>query len=73
MRDTTWNDVEFYDLQSDPGEMDNVADDRTGNAPLMTAMNGKLEALIKAEIGKDDGRELPDVAGINWGVDNVDL
>jgi arylsulfatase A-like enzyme len=68
-----WNDVELYDLQSDPSEMNNLANDRTGNAPMLTAMNGKLEAVIKAEMGKDDGRELPDVAGIDWGVDRVDL
>ena len=68
-----WNDVELYDLQSDPGEMANLANDRTGNAAVLTAMNRKLEDAIKAEIGKDDGRELPDIAGIDWGVDRVDL
>jgi len=68
-----WNDVELYDLQGDPGETNNLAVDRTANAALLTTMNGKLEAVIKAEIGKDDGRELPDVAGITWGVDKVDL
>ena len=36
-------------------------------------MNGKLEAAIKQEIGKDDGRELPDVKGITWGLDRIDL
>jgi arylsulfatase len=68
-----WNDVELYDLQGDPGEINNLAGDRAANAALLTTMNGKLEAVIKAEIGKDDGRELPDVAGITWGVDKVDL
>jgi arylsulfatase len=68
-----WNDVELYDLDNDPGEMINLAIDRTKNAELLTTMNGKLEALIKSEIGKDDGRELPDIAGITWGVDKVDL
>jgi arylsulfatase len=68
-----WNDVELYDLQSDPGETSNLAIDRHANAALLATMNGKLEAVIKAEIGKDDGRELPDVAGITWGVDRVDL
>jgi len=68
-----WNDVELYDLQSDPGEMSNLASDRAGNAALLTTMNGKLEAVIKAEIGKDDGRELPEIAGITWGLDKVDL
>ena len=32
-------------------------------------MNGKLEGAIKAEIGKDDGRELPDVADFAWDID----
>ncbi len=68
-----WNDVELYDLQRDPDETNNLANDRPGNAELLMAMNGKLETLIRAEIGKDDGRELPDVAGITWGVDKVDL
>ena len=68
-----WNDVELYDLENDPGEMLNLATDRTRNADLLTTMNGKLEALIEREIGKDDGRELPDIAGITWGVDKVDL
>jgi arylsulfatase len=53
--------------------MANLAIDRAKNADLLVTMNGKLEALIKAEIGKDDGRELPDIAGITWGVDRVDL
>ncbi len=68
-----WNDVELYDLAQDPGEMKNLATDRVTNGALLQTMNGKLEAVIKAEIGKDDGRELPDIAGITWGLDKVDL
>ena len=68
-----WNDVELYDLQADPGEVSNLAIDRTGNAALLKTMNGKLEAVIKAEIGKDDGRELPNIDGITWGLDRIDL
>jgi arylsulfatase A-like enzyme len=68
-----WNDVELYDLQGDPGEVNNLANDRVKNAELLTTMNGKLEAVIKAEIGKDDGRELPEIPKITWGVDKVDL
>lgn len=68
-----WNDVELYDLASDPGEMTNLAQDRGANAQLITTMNGKLEAVITSEIGKDDGHELPDIAGITWGLDKVDL
>lgn len=68
-----WNDVELYDLEKDPGEMNNLAMDRQANAALLMTMNGKLEALIKAEIGKDDGREMPDIPNITWGLDKVDL
>ena len=36
-------------------------------------MSAKLEALIKAEIGVDDGREMPDVGKITWTIDRADL
>jgi hypothetical protein len=53
--------------------MNNLASDRRANAELITTMNDKLEAIIKSEIGKDDGHELPDIAGITWGLDKIDL
>jgi hypothetical protein len=68
-----WNDVELFDLSRDPGEVNNLAVDRTANAQAIMALNSKLEAAIKAEIGKDDGRELPNIPGIDWGVDKIDL
>lgn len=68
-----WNDVELYDLANDPGEINNLAIDRTKNAALLMTMNGKLEALIKDEIGVDDGREMPDFPKITWGIDTIDL
>lgn len=68
-----WNDVELFDLASDPSEMTNLASDRKGNAELISAMNVKLEAVIKAEIGVDDGREMPRVEGIEWNIDRLDL
>jgi arylsulfatase len=68
-----WNDVELYDLQGDQGEVNNLANDPARNAETLTMMNGKLEAVIKAEIGKDDGRELPDIPKVTWGLDKVDL
>ena len=68
-----WNDVELYDLVKDPGEVDNLASDRQANADLIMTMNGTLEAVIKAEIGKDDGREMPEIPKISWGIDKVDL
>ena len=36
-------------------------------------MSGKLESLIRAEIGTDDGREMPDVASVTWTIDRPDL
>ena len=50
------NDVALYDLQMDPEEMDNLANpDHPGyNRDLLDAMNAKLNALIKAEIGVDE-------------------
>ena len=68
-----WNDVELFDITKDPGEMNNLAMDRAANGELLATMNGKLEAVIKAEIGKDDGRELPEISGVTWGLDKVDL
>src|SRR5262245_23431978 len=67
------NDVELVDLQQDPAEKVNLAADPTKNAETVAAMSGKLEALIKAEIGTDDGREMPEVANISWAIDRADL
>ena len=67
------NDVELFDLQTDPAETVNLGKDREKNAELIATMSGKLEALIKAEIGQDDGREMPEVGKITWTVDRADL
>lgn len=68
-----WNDVELFDLATDPAEMKNLAAQKGQNAELVMAMSHKLEALIKAEIGVDDGREMPAVEGIDWAIDHMDL
>ena len=66
-----WNDVELYDLNTDPEEMVNLGADSTKNRDLILTMSAKLEALIKAEIGIDDGRELPNIPLVNWAIDRV--
>ncbi len=66
-----WNDVELFDLKADPEEMINLAADRTANRDLIVAMNAKLNSAIKAEIGVDDGHELPSIPLINWAIDKV--
>jgi arylsulfatase A-like enzyme len=55
----THNDVELYDLQSDPEEANNLAPDRARYGDLLLAMNAKLNARIDEEVGVDDGRFLP--------------
>ncbi len=66
------NDVELYDLQADPRETTNLALDPVKNKDLLLAMNAKLERLIQAEIGKDNGRHLPELPGINWALERMD-
>jgi len=46
--------------------MNNLAADKTQNGDLVRTMSERLEAVIKAEIGVADGREMPDVKGIAW-------
>ena len=67
------NDVELFDLQSDPNETTNLAGDRQKNGQLIATMSGKLEAVVKAEIGNDDGREMPDVGKVTWTIERADL
>jgi arylsulfatase len=66
-----WNDVELYDLEKDPEEMVNLGADKSSNPELVLAMSAKLEAVIKAEIGVDDGRELPNIPLVKWSVDKI--
>jgi arylsulfatase len=68
-----WNDVELFDLATDPPELRNLALDRAANGALIEAMRAKLERAIAAEIGVDDGREMPDIPRIEWTIDRVDL
>ena len=65
------NDIELFDLQSDPAEMNNLAVDRVKNAELIATMSGKLEAVIKDEIGVDDGHELPNIPTVTWTIDRI--
>src|SRR5262245_6747786 len=67
------NDVELFDLQTDPQEAVSLAADREKNGELITAMSAKLEAAIKAEIGVDDGREMPEISRVTWYMDTADL
>ncbi len=61
------NDLELYDLRDDPDESNNLAASFDANRDLIARMNAKLNALIAAEIGVDDGSFLPFKDFIDWG------
>jgi len=62
------NDVELFDLQSDPDEMTNLAANGPRYRELVLAMNEKLTRLIEAEVGEDRGQMLPGGIDAGWEV-----
>jgi arylsulfatase len=60
------NDVELFDLQADPHQLNNLALDREKNADLLMAMNAKLNRLIDEEVGEDVGQMLPGGVDGGW-------
>jgi arylsulfatase A-like enzyme len=60
------NDVELFDHQNDPNEVENLAMDREKNADLIMAMNAKLNRLIDEEVGEDVGQMLPGGVDGGW-------
>jgi arylsulfatase len=67
------NDVELYDLEKDPYEMNNLALDKKKNVELILAMNDKMNKLIDKEVGSDKGEGLPDIKNVNWAFDRFDI
>jgi arylsulfatase A-like enzyme len=63
------NDVELFDLEIDPDEIENLALDRQKNADLLLAMNEKLNQAIESEVGEDQGQMLPGGDDANWSLD----
>ena len=60
------NDVELFDLKSDPLEMNNLAIDRKKYGDLILTMNNKLNLLIELEVGDDLCQMLPGGDDAAW-------
>ncbi len=66
-----YNDVELFDLESDPDEMQNLAEDAKANGDLLLTMNQELTANIASEVGNDEGEFLPENKA-GWAITHFD-
>ena len=64
-----FNDVELFDLEADPHEMQNLAQEQRANGDLLLEMNDNLNALIEDEVGEDFGQMLPGDDPVRWRLD----
>ena len=60
------NDIELFDLKTDLMEASNLATDRKKYGEILEMMNNKLNLLIAAEVGEDEGQMLPVIKGTDW-------
>jgi arylsulfatase len=65
------NDVELFDLQADPEEMQNLALEPKKHGELLLAMNDTMNRLLTAEVGVDDGGFLPG-EDVDWAATTFD-
>ncbi len=70
---TEVNDLELFDLETDPTEVVNLAADLEKNRDLVLAMNAKLNAIIAEEIGAEDGSFLGLGVDTDYAFDKVDV
>ena len=52
---------------------EHLAAGKGDEAELVLAMNAKLNGLMDREYGPDDGREMPELKGIEWALERLDL
>jgi arylsulfatase A-like enzyme len=62
------NDVELFDRERDPNELDNLAAAGGSHRELVLALNDKLNRLIETEVGEDRGQMLPGGVEGGWEV-----
>jgi hypothetical protein len=55
------NEIELFDLHSDPDELHNLGVDIESNEALILRMNALLNRMIAREVGVNDGSFLPQV------------
>jgi cytochrome c1 len=53
------NDLELYDTQTDPDEVNNLAKESQRHRSLILSLNAKINQLIATEVGADDGSIYP--------------
>jgi arylsulfatase len=61
-----YNDVELFDVKTDPLEMNNLARDSKAHRDIVLTMNDKLNRLIDEEVGDDRGQMLPGGIEAGW-------
>ena len=70
---TARNDLELFDLEADPDETTNLAEDPTQARDLILKMNSLLNRTLDEEVGTDDGSFLPTGTETPWDVDRWDV
>jgi len=66
------NDVELFDLEADPDEMQNLAVDPRKHGELLLAMNDKMNVLIDTEVDEPDNGSFLPGKDANWAATRFD-
>ncbi|MEM9778029.1 MAG: twin-arginine translocation pathway signal protein, partial [Chloroflexota bacterium] len=66
------NDIELFDLETDPHENNNLAKNPEQYKDLIEELNAKMNNLIQEEIGEDVGQMLPLSGPVSWAIKRFD-
>jgi arylsulfatase len=67
------NDLELFDLELDPDETTNLAEDPVQAQDLILQMNTLMNRTLDEEVGIDDGSFLPTGTETPWEIDRWDM